>query len=77
MPATTTPTTDNRGLLPIGTVLPDGGVILAVSLTAYQVRPRGIDLECARRGGDATSWVSFDAVHGRPTGIIEPLVIFG
>lgn len=51
-----------RGLLPAGTVT-RFGLIVQTSLTAYKVA-----------GGD---WVSFDAVHGAPQGIIEPLVVFG
>lgn len=73
--AHTAPTTENRGLLPVGTVLPDGGVVLAVSLTAYKVRPNGYDLAHARLGGEACGWLSFDQVHGRPAPV-EPLVVF-
>lgn len=57
---TTTPTTQNRGLLPLGTYLPEhGGHIVSTSLTAYEV--------LTDPAGDVSRWISFDAVHGRPT----------
>jgi hypothetical protein len=65
--ATTTaqPTTANRGMLPVGSVLPDGGLVLRSSLTAYLVARGGVE-----------AWESFDAVHGRPAAA-SPLVMFG
>jgi hypothetical protein len=64
----TSPTSANRGLLPIGTVLPSGARIVDVSLTAYKVS------NVSR--GRTVAWVSFDAVHGRPAPV-TPLVTFG
>lgn len=68
-PATITPTADNRGLIPAGSMLPDGGVVVAVSLTAYLVWRATPEV-------DGEAWESFDAVHGRPAPA-SPLVVFG
>lgn len=65
---TITPTTANRGLLPVGTVLPSGARIIDVSDTAYKCS------NVAR--GRAVGWLSFDTVHGRPAPV-APLVTFG
>lgn len=62
--STPPPPPTNRGLLPTGTVLPDGGLVEAVSLTAYRV--------LAVDGG--SWWRSFDEVHGRPAPVM-PLVV--
>ena len=66
MASTPTPTHANRGLLEVGVELPDGAVILAVSLTAYLVFIPGHGQE----------WRSYDQVHGRPPAVM-PLVTFG
>lgn len=65
MASTPTPTHANRGLLRTGDELPDGAVITAVSLTAYEVFDHERGLE----------WRSFDQVHGRPPAVM-PLVTF-
>lgn len=65
------PTADNRGLLPVGTVLDDGSEIVHVSLTAYlvsKVLPWSPEPH--------EFWRSFDEVHGRPAPVM-PLVVFG
>jgi hypothetical protein len=59
------PTTENRGLLPAGTVLPVWGEIVRRSETAYS---------CVDFSGEEV-WVSFDRVHGRPSPV-ESLVVF-
>lgn len=60
MTKTATPTQANRGLLPSGSTIDSGPYagarIIEVSLTAYRVAHVGI-----------SAWLSFDAVHGRPT----------
>ena len=65
--ASTVPTAANRGLLPVGTRLPDGAVIADVSLTAYRIAEGvGARPDCV--------WRSFDQVHGRPAAA-SPLVV--
>lgn len=58
-----TPTPDNWGLLPVGTVLADGGLVEAVSDTAYRVLANG-----------GSEWRSFLVVHGQPRPVM-PLVV--
>lgn len=68
MTKTATPTQANRGLLPVGTVLPSGARIIEVSLTAYK---------CSNVSrGRTAGWLSFDQVHGRPAPA-TPLLTLG
>lgn len=69
---TVTPTPENRGLLPIGTVLGDvwPWTITDRSYTAYKVET------ISRDGHEVSDWWSFDQVHGRPAPVM-PLVMLG
>lgn len=64
---TTIPAPTNRGLIPAGTRLEDGAVVVRSSDTAYEVEYPGSP-------GVQRGWRSFDLVHGRPAPVM-PLVV--
>jgi len=73
---TTTPVPSARRC-EVGDTIPGHGVVVAISLTAYQVRPGAVDLSDALLGGAACYWVPFYGPNGVDTPTpVEGLVTF-
>lgn len=61
----------------VGDEIPGHGVVIAVTLTAYQVRPGAVSLADSLVGGEACAWVPFYGERGvDDVGTVEGLVTF-